>query len=128
MPYSSQTAELPVLGPWTLVLTAIFSGAFTPRKYNNIDNVFSVLISYYYVLLNLLLGSAGNVACLSQELKNAEMAIRTKETPPGLQYENTAPSEYVQSFCTDCISLADVTVNCARTIQNYLEISIVSAG
>jgi nucleoporin p58/p45 len=29
-----------------------------------------------------------------QELKHAEIALRTKETPPGLQYENTAPTEY----------------------------------
>ena len=28
-----------------------------------------------------------------QELKNAEMAIRTKDIPPGLQYENTAPTQ-----------------------------------
>ena len=30
---------------------------------------------------------------LLQELKHAEIAVRTKDTPPGLQYENTAPAE-----------------------------------
>ena len=29
----------------------------------------------------------------AQELKNAEMAQRTRDLPPGLQYENTAPTE-----------------------------------
>jgi nucleoporin p58/p45 len=37
-----------------------------------------------------------------QELKNAEIAQKTKETPPMLQHENTLPAEYfrtvVQSF------------------------------
>lgn len=30
----------------------------------------------------------------AQELKNVEIAQRTKDTPHGLQYENTAPTEY----------------------------------
>nr|KAG5695762.1 hypothetical protein BaRGS_013850 [Batillaria attramentaria] len=33
---------------------------------------------------------------MTQELKNAEMAQRTKDIPPGLQYENTAPTEYFE--------------------------------
>ncbi|XP_050415986.2 nucleoporin p58/p45 isoform X1 [Patella vulgata] len=38
---------------------------------------------------------------MTQELKNAEMAHRTKDTPPGLQYENTAPNEYFQILVED---------------------------
>ncbi|KAM9022118.1 nucleoporin p58/p45 isoform 6-T6 [Ara ararauna] len=30
----------------------------------------------------------------AQELKNAEIALRTQKTPPGLQHENTAPADY----------------------------------
>uniref|UniRef100_G3TWP8 Nucleoporin 58 n=1 Tax=Loxodonta africana TaxID=9785 RepID=G3TWP8_LOXAF len=38
----------------------------------------------------------------AEELKNAEIALRTQKTPPGLQHENTAPADYfrilVQQF------------------------------
>nr|XP_040022926.1 nucleoporin p58/p45 isoform X1 [Gasterosteus aculeatus aculeatus] len=34
----------------------------------------------------------------AQELKNAEIALRTQKTPPGLQHENTAPSDYFHSL------------------------------
>ncbi|XP_008538430.2 nucleoporin p58/p45 isoform X1 [Equus asinus] len=38
----------------------------------------------------------------AQELKNAEIALRTQKTPPGLHHENTAPADYfrilVQQF------------------------------
>lgn len=34
----------------------------------------------------------------AQELKNAEIALRTQKTPPGLQHENTAPSDYFRSL------------------------------
>ncbi|KAM7114177.1 nucleoporin p58/p45 isoform 3-T3 [Molossus nigricans] len=38
----------------------------------------------------------------AQELKNAEIALRTQKTPPGLQHENAAPADYfrilVQQF------------------------------
>lgn len=34
----------------------------------------------------------------AQELRNAEIAQRTKETPPTLQYEHTAPSEYFHNL------------------------------
>ncbi|XP_021352360.1 nucleoporin p58/p45-like isoform X2 [Mizuhopecten yessoensis] len=38
---------------------------------------------------------------MTQELKHAEMAQRTKDIPPGLQYENTAPTEYFQHLVED---------------------------
>lgn len=34
----------------------------------------------------------------AQELKNADIAIRTQKTPPGLQHENNAPSDYFRSL------------------------------
>ncbi|XP_065114408.1 nucleoporin p58/p45 isoform X6 [Paramisgurnus dabryanus] len=34
----------------------------------------------------------------SQELKNAEIALRTQKTPPGLQHENMAPSDYFRDL------------------------------
>ena len=37
----------------------------------------------------------------AQELKHSEIAQRTKETPPGLQYEHTAPTVYFQSMAEE---------------------------
>uniref|UniRef100_A0A8C5LWM1 Nucleoporin 58 n=1 Tax=Leptobrachium leishanense TaxID=445787 RepID=A0A8C5LWM1_9ANUR len=34
----------------------------------------------------------------AQELKNAEIALRTQKTPPGFQHENTAPADYFRSL------------------------------
>nr|AAH41268.1 Nupl1-prov protein [Xenopus laevis] len=34
----------------------------------------------------------------AQELKNAEIALRTQKTPPGLQHENTAPAYYFHTL------------------------------
>ncbi|XP_062841451.1 nucleoporin p58/p45 isoform X2 [Trichomycterus rosablanca] len=34
----------------------------------------------------------------AQELKNADIALRTQKTPPGLQHENSAPSEYFHAL------------------------------
>ncbi|KAM9319303.1 nucleoporin p58/p45 [Gastrophryne carolinensis] len=34
----------------------------------------------------------------AQELKNAEISLRTQKTPPGLQHENTAPSDYFRAL------------------------------
>ena len=33
-----------------------------------------------------------------QELVNAEIAVRTRDTPTSMQYENTAPTEYFQRY------------------------------
>lgn len=38
---------------------------------------------------------------MTQELKNAEMSMRTKDIPPGLQYDNTAPAEYFHRLVED---------------------------
>ncbi|XP_027008394.1 nucleoporin p58/p45 isoform X2 [Tachysurus fulvidraco] len=34
----------------------------------------------------------------AQELKNADIALRTQKTPPGLQHENSAPSDYFRGL------------------------------
>uniref|UniRef100_A0A4W4F209 Nucleoporin 58 n=1 Tax=Electrophorus electricus TaxID=8005 RepID=A0A4W4F209_ELEEL len=34
----------------------------------------------------------------AQELKNADIALRTQKTPPGLQHENSAPSDYFRAL------------------------------
>ncbi|KAL2085868.1 hypothetical protein ACEWY4_019188 [Coilia grayii] len=34
----------------------------------------------------------------AQELKNADIALRTQKIPPGLQHENTAPSDYFRGL------------------------------
>ncbi|XP_067842136.1 nucleoporin p58/p45 isoform X7 [Heptranchias perlo] len=34
----------------------------------------------------------------AQELKNAEISLRTQKTPPGLQHENTAPADYFRQL------------------------------
>ncbi|KAM8976545.1 nucleoporin p58/p45 isoform 1-T1 [Pelodytes ibericus] len=34
----------------------------------------------------------------AQELKNAEIALRTQKTPPGIQHENTAPADYFRTL------------------------------
>ncbi|XP_077154432.1 nucleoporin p58/p45 isoform X3 [Ranitomeya variabilis] len=34
----------------------------------------------------------------AEELKNAEIALRTQKTPPGLQHENTAPADYFRAL------------------------------
>ncbi|XP_072333003.1 nucleoporin p58/p45 isoform X1 [Scyliorhinus torazame] len=38
----------------------------------------------------------------AQELKNAEIALRTQKIPPGLQHENTAPADYFRQLVEQC--------------------------
>uniref|UniRef100_A0A8D0H5S5 Uncharacterized protein n=1 Tax=Sphenodon punctatus TaxID=8508 RepID=A0A8D0H5S5_SPHPU len=56
----------------------------------------------------------------AQELKNAEIALRTQKTPPGLQHENTAPADYFGILYRQQIEELE---NHLATPANYLHIT-----
>nr|XP_023416188.1 nucleoporin p58/p45 [Cavia porcellus] len=64
----------------------------------------------------------------AQELKNAEIALRTQKTPPGLQHENAAPAEYLsmamqkiyQTFVALAAQLQSIHENVKVLKEQYL--------
>ncbi|XP_059146124.1 nucleoporin p58/p45-like isoform X2 [Physella acuta] len=57
---------------------------------------------------------------MTQKLKNAEMAQRTKDIPAGLQYENTAPIEYFQHLVEDFEDRMVMYRQQIETLDNHL--------
>ena len=45
-----------------------------------------------------------------QELVNAEIAVRTRDTPTSMQYENTAPTEYFQRYSQSIVFYSIYTI------------------
>ncbi|KAK7096995.1 nucleoporin p58/p45-like [Littorina saxatilis] len=59
---------------------------------------------------------------MTQELKNAEMAQRTKDIPPGLQYENTAPNEYFEQLVDQFEARMVSYRQQIETLENHLSV------
>lgn len=57
---------------------------------------------------------------MTQKLKNAEMAQRTKDIPAGLQYENTAPTEYFQHLVEEFEERMVTYRQQIETLDNHL--------
>ncbi|XP_046359771.2 nucleoporin p58/p45-like isoform X2 [Haliotis rufescens] len=57
---------------------------------------------------------------MAHELKNAEMAQRTKDIPPGLQYENTAPTIYFQQLVEEFEGRMITYRQQIETLENHL--------
>ncbi|CAL1536600.1 unnamed protein product [Lymnaea stagnalis] len=57
---------------------------------------------------------------ITQKLKNAEMAQRTRDIPAGLQYENTAPTEYFQHLVEEFEERMVTYRQQIETLDNHL--------
>lgn len=64
---------------------------------------------------------------LPQALQHTEMAQRTHDTPPGLQYDNTAPLQYfaelVSGFERDIKLFRQEIENAERHVHSQVQIS-----
>ena len=59
-----------------------------------------------------------------QELVNAEIAVRTRDTPTSMQYENTAPTEYFQRYSQSKVLVKPIWFN--KKILSSLDIRLIS--
>ena len=58
-----------------------------------------------------------------RELKNAEIAVRTRDTPQGLQYENVAPMGYFQYMVDDFEARMQTYRQQIEQLESYLAAS-----